>query len=66
MPKNSKYILLLQPQNGGSDKAIFEITSAKAQKVIDLLEPEIRKLRGKTVPSLTLEPFFTNYQEVKN
>ena len=62
MPKNSKYILLLQPQNGGSDKAVFELTPAKAQKVIDLLEPEIRKLRGKAVPSLTLEPFFTNYK----
>ena len=66
MPKNSKYILLLQPQNGGSDKAVFEITPAKAQKVIDLLEPEIRKHKGKPTPSMTLEPFFTNYQEVKN
>ena len=59
MAKRRKFILLLQAKNGGGPKVTFEITEHKAQKIIDLIQPEIAKKQEKTeTVSATLEPFF--------
>ena len=59
MAKRRKFILLLQAKNGGGPKVTFEITEHKAQKIIDLIQPEIAKKQEKMpTPSVTLDPFF--------
>ena len=60
MPRsNEKYALLLQKVNGGSPKIVFEITHAKAQKIIDLIQPEIEKKKKKFIAApITLDRFF--------
>ena len=59
MTKRRKFILFLQAKNGGGPKVVFEITEHKAQKIIDLIQPEINKKREKMpTPSVTLDPFF--------
>ena len=59
MAKRRKFILFLQAKNGGGPKVVFEITEQKAQKIIDLIQPEINKKKDKMpTPSVTLDPFF--------
>ena len=57
--KNPKFIITLQPKNGSNPPVAFEITKAKANKIIDLIQPEIAKKRKELqCTSGTLEPFF--------
>ena len=43
---------------------VFEITEQKAQKIIDLIQPEINKKKDKMpTPSVTLDPFFIEENE---
>ena len=58
--KKSKYILQLQKTNGGSPTVTFEITESKFQKVIQLLQPEIKKrmTKAEQATSVSLMDFF--------
>ena len=54
-----KYVVRLQPVNGGSRALTFEITGNKADKVLALLMPEIeKKEKSIKASSITLERFF--------
>ena len=57
--KNQKVIVSLQSKNGGNKAVSFEITKAKANKIIDLIQPEIEKKRKQVAcTSITLDQFF--------
>ena len=58
--KKSKYILQLQKTNGGSPTVSFEITEAKFQSVLNLLQPEIKKrmMKAERCTSVSLLDFF--------
>ena len=54
-----KYVVRLQPVNGGSRALTFEITGNKADKVLALLMPEIdKKEKEVNATSITLMQFF--------
>ena len=54
-----KFVLTLQPVNGGGRALTFEVTPNKADKVLALLMPEIeKKEKSMTTSSVTLEQFF--------
>ena len=49
----------LQSTVGTSPKLSFEITGHKAEKIIDLIQSDVAKLKKKTqCTSITLEQFF--------
>ena len=57
---SKKFILTLQPVNGGGRAITFEVTPNKADKVLALLMPEIEKKEKEVkATSITLERFFT-------
>ncbi len=57
--KNQKVILTLQSKNGGNPAIAFEITTAKANKIVDLIQPEIAKKRKQIAcTSITLDQCF--------
>ncbi len=57
--KNQKVIVSLQSKSGGNEAVSFEITKAKANKIIDLIQPEIEKKRKELrCTSITLERFY--------
>ena len=58
--KKPKYILLLQRTDGTPPSVSFEITENKFQKVVQLLEPEIKKRMEKSekCTSVSLMDFF--------
>lgn len=57
--KNQKVIVSLQSKSGGNEAVSFEITKAKANKIIDLIQPEIEKKRKQIAcTSITLDQFF--------
>ena len=59
MGKNHKVIITLQSKNGGNPAVSFEITKAKANKIVDLIQPEIAKKRKQIAcTSITLDQFF--------
>ena len=54
-----KYVVRLQPVNGGDRALTFEITGNKADKVLALLMPEMEKKEKQVkATSITLERFF--------
>ena len=54
-----KFVLTLQPVNGGGRAITFEVTPNKADKVLDLLMPEIeKKEKSSKATSITLDQFF--------
>tara|TARA_Y100001963_G_C6441621_1_gene291670 strand:- start:57 stop:254 length:198 start_codon:yes stop_codon:yes gene_type:complete len=56
---SKKFILTLQPVNGGGRAITFEVTPNKADKVLALLMPEIEKKEKEVkATSITLEQFF--------
>ena len=56
-----KFVLTLQPVNGGGRAITFEVTPNKADKVIALLMPEIEKSKkNTTTSSITLDNFFSD------
>ena len=57
--KRKNIILSLQTKNGGDAPVVFEITKAKADKIINLIQPEIQKRREELrCTSITLDKFF--------
>lgn len=58
--KKPKYILLLQRTDGNPPSVSFEITENKFEKIIKLLQPEIKKRIAKVenCTSVSLEEFF--------
>ena len=57
--KRKNIILSLQSKNGGDAPVVFEITKAKADKIINLIQPEIQKRREEIrCTSITLDKFF--------
>ena len=59
--RKTKYIISLQSTQGTSPKISFEISGAKAEKILHLIQPDLAKHKQKTEPtSATLERFFTN------
>ena len=58
--KKPKYILLLQRTDGNPPSVSFEITENKFQKVIQLLQPEIKKRieKAEKCTSVSLLDFF--------
>ena len=57
--KKQKYVISIQQTKGGNTPLYYEISESKALKIIDLLDPEIKK-RRKQMESITatLIPFF--------
>ena len=56
---SKKFVLTLQPVNGGGRAITFEVTPKKADKVLALLMPEIEKKEKEVrATSITLEQFF--------
>ena len=56
---SKKFVLTLQPVNGGGRAITFEVTPNKADKVLALLMPEIEKKEKEVrATSITLEQFF--------
>jgi len=57
---SKKFVLTLQPVNGGGRAITFEVTPNKADKVLNLLMPEIeKKEKAMMTTSVTLDQFFT-------
>ena len=57
--RRPKFVISLQSTQGKTPPLTFEVTGAKAEKVLDLLESDIKTHRQKTeTVSATLEPFF--------
>ena len=56
---SKRFVLTLQPVNGGGRAITFEVTPNKADKVLALLMPEIEKKEKEVkATSITLERFF--------
>tara|TARA_B100000214_G_C23724314_1_gene515774 strand:+ start:264 stop:458 length:195 start_codon:yes stop_codon:yes gene_type:complete len=57
--RKQKYVISIQQSKGVNAPLYFEISETKAQKIIDLLNPEIKKRRKQMecIPA-TLIPFF--------
>ena len=60
MPRRKpKFVISLQPTQGTSPKISFEVSGAKAEKIIDLIQSDVAKHKKKTQSvSATLLPFF--------
>ena len=57
--RKPKYVISLQSTHGISPKISFEVTGAKAEKILDILQPDIAKDRKKKeTTSITLDRFF--------
>ena len=57
--RKQKYVISIQPTKGGNAPIYFEISETKAQKIIDLLNPEIKKRKEKlSCVTASLLPFF--------
>ena len=57
--RKQKYVISIQQSKGGNAPLYFEISETKAQKIIDLLIPEIKKRRKQMeCITATLIPFF--------
>ena len=56
---SKRFVLTLQPVNGGGRAITFEVTPNKADKVLNLLMPEIEKKEKEVkATSITLMQFF--------
>ena len=56
-----KFVLTLQPVNGGGKSISFEVTPNKADKVLQILAPEIdKKEKSIKMATATLEQFFVD------
>ena len=54
-----RYVISLQTTQGITPPLTFTVTGSKAEKILDLLRPDIEKHKDRTKPtSATLEPFF--------
>ena len=54
-----RYVISLQTTQGITPPLTFTVTGSKAEKILDLLRPDIEKHKKNTQPtSATLEPFF--------
>ena len=59
MRKYSRWIITLQQTNGGNPLLTFEVTHAKAEKILGILEPDIKKkMKQMETTSATLDVFF--------
>ena len=59
-----KFVLILQPVNGGGKSISFEVTPNKADKVLQLLAPEIeKKEKSMSMATVTLERFFVDAED---
>ena len=59
-----KFVLTLQPVNGGGKAITFEVTPNKADKVLQLLAPEIeKKEKSMSMATVTLERFFVDAED---
>ena len=57
--KKQKYVISIQQTKGGNEPLYYEISESKALKIIDLLDPEIKKRRKQMERiTATLIPFF--------
>ena len=57
--RNARYVISLQTTQGISPPLTFTVTGSKAEKILDLLRPDIEKHKDRVKPvSATLEPFF--------
>jgi len=57
--RRPKFVISLQSTQGTSPKLSFEVTGAKAEKILDILQPDIAKDRKKKeTTSITLDRFF--------
>ena len=57
--RKPRYVISLQTTQGISPPLTFSVTGGKAEKILDLLRPDIEKHKDRTKPtSATLEPFF--------
>ena len=57
--RKPKYVISLQSTHGISPKHSFEVTGAKALKILEILQPDIEKDRKKKeTTSITLDRFF--------
>ena len=57
--RKPKFVISLQSTQGKAPPLTFEVTGAKAERVLELLDSDIAKYRKKTeTVSATLEPFF--------
>tara|TARA_B100000965_G_C19146205_1_gene563893 strand:- start:388 stop:582 length:195 start_codon:yes stop_codon:yes gene_type:complete len=57
--RKPRYVISLQTTQGISPPLTFTVTGGKAEKILDLLRPDIEKDRERTKQSsATLEPFF--------
>ena len=62
MPKKRTFSITIQINNGSAPPETFTVSEGKAMKIVDLIQPEMKKQRealrsfsNKT----TLDPFFT-------
>jgi|TARA_R100001443_G_scaffold7644_2_gene16987 hypothetical protein len=54
------FTITLQNNQGNSARAAFEVSPLKAQKIIDMLHPEIKKAKKKReCSSVKLDSFFS-------
>ena len=54
-----KFILSLQSTHGKSPKVSYEVTGNKAEKILAIIDPDIKKANKKReCTSITLEQFF--------
>ena len=61
---SKKFVLTVQPVNGGGRAITFEVTPNKADKVLSLLMPDIeKKEKEMKFTSVTLERFFRDKDE---
>ena len=61
---SKKFVLTLQPVNGGGKAITFEVTPNKADKVLQLLAPEIeKKEKSMSMATVTLERFFVDAED---
>ena len=62
MPKKRTFSITIQINNGSAPPETFMVSEGKAMKIVDLIQPEMKKQR-EALRSLsnktTLDPFFT-------
>ena len=59
MPRKPTFTITIQINNGSSPAETFTICESKAMKIIDLIQPEIKKKRIKLQSSsIKLDQFF--------
>ena len=65
--KNSPWIISLQKTNGNSPPETFVIAQAKADKIIELIQPEIKKKRQMLEKqTVNIEQFMLNPLRMDN